>query len=115
MCAYIESNTFAKYLKSRDQWYLVGIGTDGLRWGLWAKDVRTGETKSRIQQVSLMDALREIDKREGVISGEPNSTRAEIRRELSDSFVPFFFPEIFQNALEVRSVSNSRHKLAASL
>lgn len=101
MRAYVESNTFAKYLKSRDQRYLVGIGTDGLRWGLWAKDVRTGETKDRIQQASLVDTLREIGKDENVISGEPHSTRAEIRRELADSFVPFFsareLPEYVRN------------------
>lgn len=36
MRAYIELNTSAKYLKSRNQRYLVGIGTNGLRSGLWA-------------------------------------------------------------------------------
>jgi hypothetical protein len=50
---YTDVNTFAKYLKSRDQRYLIAIGTDDLRWVLRAKDVRSGETQEGIRQVDL--------------------------------------------------------------
>lgn len=87
---YVESNTFAKYLESREKRYLVAIGTDGFRWVLWAKDVRTGETKDAIAEVDLEDAISDTAKRATVIEGEPDRTTAEIRCLLANEFVSPF-------------------------
>lgn len=87
---YINSNTFSKYLENQDQRYLVAIGTDGFRWILWAKDVRTNETKQAIQEVDLANAIEAIAKRDDVIEGEPELDTVEIRDQLSESFIPAF-------------------------
>lgn len=87
---YVESDTFAKYLKTIEKRYLVAIGTDGLRWVLWAKDVRSRETKEAIAEVDLSDAIAAIAKRDAVIEGEPESTNVDIRKFLADEFIPPF-------------------------
>lgn len=87
---YLASNTFAKYLASREKRYLVAIGTDGLRWVLWAKDVRTGETNEELQIVDLADVVETIARRERVIEGEPEQKTSELRQYLADEFVPHF-------------------------
>lgn len=101
---YVESNTFAKYLESREKRYLVAIGTDGFRWVLWVKDVRTGETKDAIAEIDMEAAISSIAKRASVIEGEPDHTTAEIRRFLASEFIPAFaarsLPEYIQNQFE---------------
>lgn len=87
---YVEDNTFAKYLESREKRYLVAIGTDGFRWVLWAKDVRTGETKEAITEVDLEDAISDLAKQAAVIEGESEQTTAEIRRFLTSEFITPF-------------------------
>lgn len=87
---YVESNTFAKYLESWDRQYLVAIGTDGLRWVLWAKDVRARETKEAIKEVDLSDAIEAIAKRNDVIEGSPVLDTVEVRGYLAKEFVPAF-------------------------
>ncbi|GAB7019649.1 hypothetical protein [Halostagnicola bangensis] len=89
---YVDSSTFAKYLTSREKRYLVAIGTDGLRWVLWAKDVRSDETKGAVAEVDLSDSIEAIAQRNRVIEGDPNpewdivATREFLRKE----FVPVF-------------------------
>lgn len=87
---YVESNTFAKYLETLEKRYLVAIGTDGLRWVLWAKDVRTGETKRDLATVDLSDAIESVAKRNDVIEGEPADSTNEIRQFVADEFLPAF-------------------------
>ncbi|MFB1064039.1 hypothetical protein ACEWFR_08970 [Natrinema sp. H-ect4] len=87
---YVDSDTFAKYLKTLEKRYLVAIGTDGLRWVLWAKDVRSRTTKRAIAEVDLSDAIESIAKRDSVIEGEPKQTTVEIRRFLANKFIPPF-------------------------
>lgn len=87
---YVESNTFAKYLESRDKQYLVAIGTDGLRWVLWAKDVRSGKTKEALAEVSLSPVMKSIARRKAVIEGDPEQETAEIRYFLANEFIPIF-------------------------
>lgn len=87
---YVKSNTFAKYLESRDHRYLVAIGTDGLRWVLWAKDVRARETKEAIKEVDLSDAIEAIAKRNDVVEGRPNLDTVEVRDCLAKEFIPAF-------------------------
>lgn len=88
--AYVESNTFAKYLATREKRYLVAIGTDGLRWVLWVKDVRSRETKEAIAEVDLSTAIDAIAKREAVIEGEPDDSTVDIRQFLANEFIPAF-------------------------
>lgn len=87
---YVDSNTFAKFLDSRDQRYLVAIGTDGLRWVLWAKDVRSRKTKEAIAKVSLSPVIESIAKRKAVIEGEPERETPEVRKFLAEEFIPAF-------------------------
>ena len=87
---YVRSNTFSKYLKSREQRYLVAIGTDGFRWKLWAKDVRSDETKMEIATVDLSDAIATIARERSVVEGDPGLGTVEVRRFLTTEFVPAF-------------------------
>ncbi|WP_430505292.1 hypothetical protein [Haloparvum sp. PAK95] len=87
---YIEVNTFAKYIESREKRYLIAIGTDGLRWTLWAKQVRTGETLEEITMVDLSDVVEVIARKENVIEGGRTVENTDIRRWLTDEFVPAF-------------------------
>lgn len=87
---YVDSNTFAKYLESRERRYLVAIGTDGFRWILWAKDVRSRETKEAIEAIDLSNAIEAIAQRNNVIEGEPDLDTVEIRSSLAKNFVPAF-------------------------
>jgi hypothetical protein len=87
---YVESNTFAKYLETLEKRYLVAIGTDGLRWVLRAKDVRTGETKRDLATVDLSDAIKSVAKGNDVIEGEPAHSTSEIRQFVADELLPSF-------------------------
>jgi hypothetical protein len=87
---YIASNTFAKYLESRDRRYLTAIGTDGIRWVLWAKDVRSRETRERIVEIDLEPVLESIAQRQNTIEGTPTHTTPAVRKQLAGEFIPAF-------------------------
>ncbi|ELY55162.1 hypothetical protein [Natronococcus jeotgali] len=87
---YVESDTFAKYLETLEKRYLVAIGTDSFRWVLWAKDVRTGETRPELATVDFSDAIESIAKRDRVIEGEPDHSTTDVRKLIADEFVPAF-------------------------
>lgn len=87
---YVESNTFAKYLESREQRYLIAIGTDGLRWTLWAKDVRARETRECIEKVDLSPVIESLAQDQAVIEGSPSLSNAEMRRFLTGEYIPAF-------------------------
>ena len=87
---YIASNTFAKYLQSREKRYLIAIGTDGLRWTLWAKDVRSGEVVEGIQSLDISDKIEGIARKENVIEDGSTRSDVDIRHDLRDEFVPYF-------------------------
>jgi hypothetical protein len=87
---YVESNTFAKYLESREQRYLIAIGTDGLRWTLWAKDVRSRNTRECIKKIDLSPAIESIAQNQGTIEGSPSLSNAEMRRLLAGEYIPAF-------------------------
>jgi hypothetical protein len=87
---YVTSNTFAKYLESRECQFLVAIGTDGLRWTMWAKDVRGRETREEITNVDLAPAIESIAQEHSVIEGSPELRPPAIREVLAEEFVPAF-------------------------
>jgi len=87
---YLEEDTFCKYLRDLDHRYLVGIGTDGLRWTLWVKDLETGEKLEATPKVDLTDIIRREAKRLNVIEGEADLSRGADRETLSERFVPAF-------------------------
>lgn len=87
---YVESNTFANYLESREQRYLIAIGTDGLRWTLWAKDVRSQETKRFIKNVDLSPAIESLAQNQGTIEGSPSLSNGEMRKLVERNCVPAF-------------------------
>lgn len=87
---YLEEDTFCKYLRDIDQRYLVGIGTDGLRWTLWLKDLETGETKSGIPKVDLTPVIEQEAIRLNTIDGKVGDGRNAERKLLLKEFVPAF-------------------------
>jgi hypothetical protein len=87
---YVSSNTFATYLESRERRYLVAVGTDGLRWVLWAKDVRSRDTREAIKEVDLAPIVESIAQQNTTIEGSPDFHSPEIRNTLANEFVPAF-------------------------
>jgi hypothetical protein len=88
--AYLEADTFCKYLRDLEQRYLVGIGTDGLRWTLWLKDLETGETKSGVPKVDLASVIEQEAIRLDTIDGDVADGRNAERDTLLEEFVPAF-------------------------
>lgn len=87
---YVSSNTFGKYLEEIDYRFLVAIGTDGLRWTMWAKDVRARETMQEIETVDLAPVVGSIAQQHSVIEGAPELRPPAIRKVLAEDFVPAF-------------------------
>jgi len=87
---YLEEDTFCKYLHTLDQRYLVGIGTDGLRWTFWMKDLETGETKEAHPKVDISSAVERAAIRLNTIEGEVSDRRGTERKTLLQEFIPAF-------------------------
>lgn len=88
--AYIEDNAFCKYLRDLEERYLVGIGTDGVRWTLWYKDLKTRETHKHAPKIDLTPVITATARRNQIIAGEPELSRPEQRAKLRDEFTPLF-------------------------
>ena len=82
---YLEEDTFCKYLRDVDQRYLVGIGTDGLRWTLWMKDLETGETRGATPKITEKEVIRL-----NTIEGDVFKSRKVERDTLLQDFIPAF-------------------------
>ena len=87
---YLDEDTFCKYLRDVDQRYLVGIGTDGLRWTMWLKDLDTGETKEATPKVDISPVIEREAIRLNAIDGDSNDGRADTREKLLGEFIPAF-------------------------
>mgnify|MGYP000025779580 CR=1 FL=1 len=88
--AYLEEDTFCKYLRDIDQRYLVGIGTDGFRWTLWIKDLETRETHVEVPKVDISPAIERAAIRLDTIDGEVVEGRKVERETLLEEFIPAF-------------------------
>jgi len=98
--AYLEADTFCKYLRDVDQRYLVGIGTDGLRWTLWMKDLETGETREACPKVDISLAIEHAAIRLNTIDGDVDEGRQTERHTLLEDFIPAFAAENLLNHIE---------------
>jgi hypothetical protein len=87
---YLQEDTFCRYLRDMDQRYLVGIGTDGLRWTLWAKDLQTSEVKPAHPKVDLSDIVENEARRQDTIEGDTEVAKFADRDSLATEFVPAF-------------------------
>jgi len=89
---YLEENTFCRYLRDIDLRYLIGIGTDGLRWTLWMKDLETEQTFEASPKVDLSPVIERTALRLQVIDGEASGDGGtEVARKiLYEEFVPAF-------------------------
>lgn len=87
---YLEEDTFCKYLRTIDQRYLVGIGTDGLRWTLRMKDLETGETIDANPKVDITSVVERAAIRLKTIEGEVSDRRGTERNTLLQEFIPAF-------------------------
>lgn len=88
--AYLADDTFCRILRERDHEYLVAIGTDGLRWTLWVKNLRTGDVLEHTPKVDLSSIVAANARCDGIIEGSTALSRPKQRRELGESFVPTF-------------------------
>ena len=87
---YLEEDTFCKYLRDVDQRYLVGIGTDGLRWTLWMKDLETGETREACPKVDISPVIKRAAIRLKTIDGKVSDSRQTERHTIFEDFIPAF-------------------------
>ena len=87
---YLEEDTFCKYLRDIEQEYLIGIGTDGLRWTLWMKHLHTGEIREATPKVDLSSIVEREGIRVGTIDGDVEKGRGTDRETLSEKFIPTF-------------------------
>jgi len=97
---YLKEDTFCKYLRDLNQRYLVGIGTDGLRWTLWMKDLETGEVVSDDPKVDISSVIERAAIREDTIEGEVTDGRSTERHTLVDEFVPALAADNLQTHVE---------------
>jgi hypothetical protein len=88
--SYLADNTFCKVLKSQDHKYLVGIGSDGLRWTLWTKHLESGEVFEEVSKVDISSVVEGIGRRTGTIEGEAELAKPEERQLLCESLVSAF-------------------------
>ena len=83
---YLVDNTFVKYATDRDRQYLVGIGTDGLDWSLYAKPIGQREP-IWIDTVSIREELLTLT--QSVRDANVSSPELVcIRKDIATSLVP---------------------------
>lgn len=87
---YLEEDTFCKYLHDIEQRYLVGIGTDGLRWTLWMKDLKTRETRESSPKVDISPVVEQSAIRLGAIEQKVSAGVDTDRQKLLKKFIPSF-------------------------
>lgn len=89
---YLEEDTFCRYFRDLDQRYLVGIGTDGLRWTRWMKDPERAEQSPIVRKAIFHRCSNEPLFAIKTIEGDlPESDRRGTERNaLADEFVPAF-------------------------
>lgn len=87
---YLEEDTFCKYLRDINQRFLIGIGTDGFRWTLWIKDLKTGEIHAEVPKVDITPAVKRAAIRLNTIDGEVTGGTEVERNMLFEEFIPSF-------------------------
>ncbi|WP_157533080.1 hypothetical protein [Haloferax profundi] len=103
--SYVESDTFCKYLFERERTTLVAVGTDGVRWTLWWKNLESGQTWDANPKVDLSPVIASIARRHDVIAGEPELSTRECRDYLREKFVPFFSARSIAEHVETESTN----------
>lgn len=96
---YMQEDVFCKYLRD-DKRYLIGIGTDGLRWTMWMKDIKTGEMREAVPKVDISIVVERAARRLDTIPGEASVGRDEDRQKLLEKFIPAFAAENILNHVE---------------
>jgi len=86
---YLVDNTFVKYAKNQDHQYLVGIGTDGLGWTLYAKPIGEQELID-IGSISIRDELRTLRRAQRCATRSNSSLARNISAQLEESLIPIF-------------------------
>ncbi|MFC5971103.1 hypothetical protein ACFPYI_07135 [Halomarina salina] len=89
---YLQENTLCKYLRTQEGRFLVGLGTDGFRWSIYAKDLRGGGSRCVLKSVSLTDEIAEIaSRRHGKQTDQ--RWRPQMRNSLAGKFVSWLSVE----------------------
>ncbi len=101
---YLIDDTFVKYAKNRNQRYLVGIGTDGLIWTLYAKPIGEPEPIN-IGSISIQDELSSLTQAHRRATRSESSLTRNISAKLEESLIPIFAKNNLQSVV-VEEVSN---------
>lgn len=90
---YLNENALTKYKRDLDVRYLVGIGTDGIVWILYGKDLETG-TQTAVHAVSLRETFKQavLEQQHDSDNNDENDERWNVthRSILKEKFVPRF-------------------------
>jgi hypothetical protein len=86
---YLGENALAKYKRDLDRQYLMGIGTDGLVWLLYGKNLDTGQ-QTVVHTVSLREPFRQAVLAEQYEGATRESWVTDQRPHVQEEFVPLF-------------------------
>ncbi len=86
---YLGENALAKYKRDLDRQYLMGIGTDGLMWLLYGKNLDTGQ-QTVVRTVSLREPFRQAVLAEQYEDATGESWVTDQRPHVQAEFVPRF-------------------------
>lgn len=89
---YFESDTFCNVERGTEpgRRYLIGIGTDGLRWSLHVKDTKTGATARRTPKADLSPVVESRARKHGPLAGEPEIDWNDQCEHVTESFTSDF-------------------------
>lgn len=86
---YLGENALAKYKRDLDKQYLLGVGTDGLVWVLYGKNLETGD-QAAIHVASLREPVRQAVLAQQTEDATGDSWVTDQRPSVKDEFVPLF-------------------------
>lgn len=98
---YLRSNTFAKHLREQDKRVLVGVGSDGFRWSLWAKDVVDDTLAEDIKQISIESEIRTTAANILYDGPAEEGWRVPVEKQLRKKLVRGFSPENLPRCVKV--------------
>lgn len=95
---YLGENALAKYKRDLDTQYLMGLGTDGLSWLLYGKNLDTGE-QTAIHAASLHEPVRQAVLAQQYADATGDLWVTEQRPYVQEEFVPLFTADAASEAV----------------
>lgn len=95
---YLGENALTKYKRDLDRQYLMGIGTDGITWLLYGKDLDTGE-RAAIHSASLLEPFHQAVLAQQYEDSTGDSWVTDQRPSVQKEFVPLFTADAASEAV----------------